>query len=290
MLHEKKLLDIDKLIGEIIPEYAKSDIAKSTIRQLLQHRSGLVDGRYSEVIKDSKDPRQIEKNLFKQPITQKQIGKYNYSNFGFLIAGVAASRQLKRPLNEVIDEEIFKPLYMRDTGYKPKNNCAPTTSDYDMTTYAHCELQDKLVRLLIPNGKVSHAGVFTTANNLQLFLAEMNKAFHGKSTIIPQSVVKIMCTDVDPKYDPGYGTGMRINDVKNENKIKRNFGDKMSSIACGHTGWNGTHLVWDQSTDLSVAFLSNGTYGKHMETQEEGFAADRRGVNNRVVEALQAAL
>lgn len=293
MLHEKKLLDIDKPIREILPEYAKSDIAKSTIRQLLQHRSGLVDGRYSQVIKDSSNPRQIEKNLFKQPVTKDQIGKYHYSNFGVSIAAIAASRQLKRPLNEVIDEEIFKPLGMKNSGYHPKSNCAPTMSDYDDEKFTHCELQDKLARLLLPNKRVGHAGVSTSASDAQLFLAEMNKAFHGKSSIIPQTVVKTMCKPQGKENESdgyGYGTGMRINTVKNAAGIKRNFGDKMSSIACGHTGWNGTHLVWDQSTDLSVAFLSNGTYGKHMETQEEGFAADRRGANNRVVEALHAAL
>ncbi len=283
MLHEKGVLDIDEPVGTTLPEYAKGAKAAITLRQLLQHKAGIIDKRYSEIINSSTDPAQIEENILDQPIAKEQIGRYTYSNVGFSVVGIAASRQLGYPLTEAIEALIFKPLGMNNTTYTPSKNCAPTTSDYDSTVY-NCKLQDRLGRPL--QGNSYHTGVFTTGEDMALFMKEVSKALADKRSLFSHELVTTMCTP----SSLGYGTGARINGIVNSSGIKANFGDKMSDKACGHTGWNGAHIAWDPDSRISVGFLANGTYSKHMENRYEDFSSWRRGINNRAVEALAKAI
>lgn len=278
MLHEQGVLDIDEPIHTTLPEYAKGLKATITLRQLLQHKAGIIDGKYSQILNGSSEPAQIEENLLDWPVEKDQVNKYNYSNVGFSVAGIAASKQLGRPLTEAIEELIFEPLGMKNTTYTPAQNCAPTTSDYDSTVY-NCDLQDRLGRPL--QGDSYHTGVFTTGEDIAIFMQEVSKALMNKSPMISREIISTMCTP----SSPGYGTGARINDIVTSNGIKTNFG-RLSNEACGHTGWNGTQIAWDPQSGLSIGFLSNGTYDQHMENRYADFSSIRRGANNRVIEVF----
>lgn len=273
MLHEKGMLDIDEPVGKHLPEYAKGTKASVTLRDLLQHQAGIVDGRYSEVLDGSTNPNQIEANLLAWPVKKSQKGAYLYSNVGFSVAGIAASRQLGQPLTEAIEELIFKPLGMKNTTYDPKSDCAPTTSDYDSTTY-ECTLQDRLGRPL--QGNSYHTGVFTTGQDTALFMREVARAFMDKSKVISSELIQAMCTP----SSTGYGMGARINGITDATGNKINFGKEMSDQTCGHSGWNGTKISYDPTTGLWTGFLANGTYGSHMESRYDTFSALRRTVNN----------
>lgn len=275
-------LELNRPVGDDLPEYSKGAKADISLSELLQHRAGIVDGRYSEIMNGSTDPDQIKQNIVNWPVTKSKIGKYEYSNVGFSVAGIAASHQLGEPLTEVIEKSIFEPLGMSDTTYTPEGDCAPTTSDYDSTVY-ECDLQDRLGRPM--QGETYHTGIFTSGHDMAIFMKELANIQNGNSSIVPKSAFETM---ID-RSSPGYGMGFRINnkDVKTVALLS----NKMSSEAFGHTGWNGTMFTYDPATSLWTVFLSNATYKQNLKPMEyrlDKFSDLRRGVNDIAVDAWEA--
>jgi CubicO group peptidase (beta-lactamase class C family) len=110
--------DIRKYIPEV-PQYADT----ITIRHLLHHTSGIRDYgpliRFAGLPTDSDyDEKFILKTLARQKnISFKPGSKYSYSNSGYVLLGMIVSRVSGKSLRAFADENIFKPLGMKNTRF-----------------------------------------------------------------------------------------------------------------------------------------------------------------------------
>jgi CubicO group peptidase (beta-lactamase class C family) len=110
--------DIRKYIPEI-PQYADT----ITIRQMLHHTSGIRDYgplvRFAGLATDSDyDEKFILKILARQKnISFKPGSKYSYSNSGYVLLGMIVARVSGKSLRMFADENIFKPLGMKNTRF-----------------------------------------------------------------------------------------------------------------------------------------------------------------------------
>ncbi|WP_426403458.1 serine hydrolase domain-containing protein [Streptomyces sp. R-07] len=90
-----------------------------TVRQLLQHTSGLPD--YGKDISDDEiryryfEPRDLVDLALRQRAEFPPGTKWNYSNTNYVLAGLIVQKVTGRPLAEEIDRRVIKPLGLRHT-------------------------------------------------------------------------------------------------------------------------------------------------------------------------------
>lgn len=113
-LVEEDTLKLSNCINDVIddfPEYGK----KITIKNLLQHTSGLMEYDDSSTVKQLSDNDVLNqlKNLKNTNFTPGD--KYQYSNSGYVLLGVLVNHVSGVSLPDYMHETIFKPLQMEDT-------------------------------------------------------------------------------------------------------------------------------------------------------------------------------
>ncbi|MFJ6793688.1 serine hydrolase domain-containing protein [Streptomyces sp. NPDC091268] len=103
-----------------------NDGAKITVRQLLQHTSGLPD--YAPHLPAIASEEQFRRHRFDQYAprdlvamaladrpTSEPGGRFSYSNTGYIIAGMIIEEVTGRPWSEEVHDRIIEPLHLRHT-------------------------------------------------------------------------------------------------------------------------------------------------------------------------------
>lgn len=118
-------LQLDDKLGNAVPDYPDKDIAaKVTIRQLLNHTSGLGDmfgKKFEDTSKHRLNTVEGHLPLFVGAPLQFEPGtKFAYSNAGFIALGLVIERLSGQTYYDYVREHIFKPAGMLDTdNYRP---------------------------------------------------------------------------------------------------------------------------------------------------------------------------
>jgi len=275
-LHEEGKLNIDEPVGKFLPSWNSGAKASVTFRQLLQHRSGLVDPQYSTIVAGTSSPDQVNAKVQAFQLTNAPDAVHKYSNLGYTVVYDAASIAAGQPLSAYIKANILNPLDMTKTGIAGEvNNCAPTSPDNDKSAVLTCVPQDELARN--QGGVSGHAGWFTTPEDIGKFMA----ATANRGSLNGRSILLAATIDAQRQAQPGenYGIGVRTNGSKK-------FSTLMSAEAFGHTGWNGIGAFVDPTTKLWSAEFMNGTFHR---TGPAGLSyIFIRNVNDRLVTATNA--
>jgi CubicO group peptidase (beta-lactamase class C family) len=119
-LYEKGLLDIDKPVGEYLPEFSvksrKGDGSKITPRMLMTHHSGLPADWYDDYWND--DPhafRQVLKYLRECQLAFTPNTVFSYSNLATSLMGIVIERVSQLSYQDYVERNILSPLGMRDS-------------------------------------------------------------------------------------------------------------------------------------------------------------------------------
>jgi CubicO group peptidase (beta-lactamase class C family) len=119
MLQERGLLDVQDLICKYVPDcpQAWEDI---TIHQLLTHTSGIPDYTRSEnALEEAVQPAKVEDliaRVQKEPLDFTPGERFGYSNSGYILLGYILEQVARRPYEVFLEENIFGPLNMQDSG------------------------------------------------------------------------------------------------------------------------------------------------------------------------------
>jgi CubicO group peptidase (beta-lactamase class C family) len=128
ILVERGKVRLNDSLSLYIPELKGEGRERITIEQLLTHRAGYApdfDLRerwtgYDEAIK----------RLIKEPLRNPPGSRFVYSDIGFIALGEVVHRVSGLTLDQFAQENIFSPLGMRETGFRPrvalKSRIAPT--------------------------------------------------------------------------------------------------------------------------------------------------------------------
>ena len=121
-LAQQGKLKLDEPLATYLPDYRQDSAKKITIRQILNHTSGL--GNYTQTKdfgeKYSRNPYSVDQfirllcsdDLLFEPGTQ-----FRYSNSGYFILGAVIEKITGKRYQDVLQENILTPLKMANTGY-----------------------------------------------------------------------------------------------------------------------------------------------------------------------------
>src|SRR5215475_5339735 len=128
ILVERGLVRLGDPVSHYIPEFGEMGKKNITVEQLLTHRSGLIA---DNDIKDyEQGPEEAMRNIWKLAPLAEAGSKFIYSDINYITLGELVKRVSGKPVDEFAAENIFRPLGMKDTGFKPdaslKSRIAPT--------------------------------------------------------------------------------------------------------------------------------------------------------------------
>lgn len=120
-LVEQGKLKLEGKITDYLTDYPKAAGDKITIHHLLTHTSGIPN------FTDLPDYRTYDRNRFKPadvikkfselPLTFEPGSAFAYSNSGYVLLGAIIEKVTGKPYEKVLQENIFTPLQMLNTGY-----------------------------------------------------------------------------------------------------------------------------------------------------------------------------
>lgn len=271
LLVDDGLLSLDDRVVDHLPWWSAGDPRKErvTLRHLLVHRAGLPAFRRWFLDREGRDAYRTaigEVALESEPGTATV-----YSDIGLMTAALIVEAVSGLPLDAVLDERVFAPLGMSDTGFLPDAGemarIAPTEVDTLWRSglvrgRVHDENADAF------GGVAGHAGLFSTAADLAVFADLLLRggtvppcaaaAPEGRPCpvdraeerrVLEAETVALFTRRVGPESSRALGWDTPSG--------RSSAGDFFSASSFGHTGFTGTSLWLDPERDLFVVLLTN---------------------------------
>lgn len=218
LLAQQGKLSLDDDIRKYVPEMPKYD-ETVTIRHLLYHTSGIRD--YQALVFFSGlnvDNALNDKAVLKMLARQKNLNfkpgsKYQYSNSGFHLLGIIVARVSGKSLRSFAEENIFKPLGMKNTLYFDNRSeiVKNRASGYIVGPGNRIRVRASLFDL------VGGGGVLTSVEDLYLW----NQNFY-EPKVGNKELISMMTTpgSLNSGEKLGYGFGLFHNEYKGLPVIK----------------------------------------------------------------------
>lgn len=251
-LIEDGKIDVESPLSHYFPDFKGNGKEAITVRQLLTHCSGLRSGLPAGKWSGKKGALEA---ACAEPLPNPPGTVYRYSDINFILLGLLVEHVAGVPLEDFCQTEIFKPLGMKDTGYRDLSGSdaeriAPTTVAADGTVLRGV-VHDPTARRM--GGVAGHAGLFTTADDLGRFARMMLQRGELDGTrILREETVEAMTTVQSPPGLPQRGFGWDI-----DSPYAGPRGAIFPVGSYGHTGWTGTRIWIDPFSQSAVIFLSN---------------------------------
>jgi CubicO group peptidase (beta-lactamase class C family) len=117
VLYDEGKLHLDAPVRNYLPAFAGGNKDRVTLRHLLTHRSGLPAGR--ELWRSASSPAEARRQVIETPLYCRPGDCYEYSDLGADVLGFVAEAVSGRRLDDFLEERVFAPLGMNDTGFRP---------------------------------------------------------------------------------------------------------------------------------------------------------------------------
>jgi uncharacterized protein YbbC (DUF1343 family)/CubicO group peptidase (beta-lactamase class C family) len=252
LLVERGQVDLDAPVARYIPEFTGGGKEHVTVRQLLTHTSGL---RPDISLKPAWNGREECIRLCcAEQLSAMPGEKIIYSDTGLILAGEIVRRVSGKTLDVFVRENLYDPLGMEDTGFNPPpsklGRVAPTEVENGVPVRG--VVHDPRARRTA--GVAGHAGLFVTAGDLARFSRMMLNLgeLDGVRVFKPETVRLMTSVQTPPSVNGRRGLGWDI-----DTGYSGPRGKWFPLGSYGHTGWTGTSIWLDPSSQTFVIFLSN---------------------------------
>ena len=244
-------------VASFIPEFGKYGKDRVTVRDLLTHTSGL---RPDLDLGDDWSGYDAGVKLATEEVLSDR--RFVYSDINFLLLAEIVARVSKQPFDEFVRTQIFGPLGMRETMFKPTaalmpriaptQACAPTDKSCAGQPMLRGVVHDPTARRM--GGVAGHAGLFSTAADLAIYCrALLGGGAVGQTRVLAPLTVARMTSPASPAGDPNVrGLGWDL-----DSSYSANRGELLPLGSYGHTGFTGTSIWIDPATRVFIIFLSN---------------------------------
>lgn len=232
---ENKKLALNQTIDQFFPTIENSE--RITIEMLLKHRSGITEflksDEFANGYTEAKSEEEMIAIISKLKSDFRPNSKANYSNSNYYLLTIILERIYKKSYPELLDEQIIKPLQLRNTYFGGKINL----KNNECYSYYFTDKWEKDTEgdMSVPLGA---GGIVSNPNDLTVFI---EKLFKGE--IITLKSLKTM-TQIQDKY------GMGIFELP--------FYDKKGFMNRGSIDSFGSVISYFPDEKLAIAITSNG--------------------------------
>jgi D-alanyl-D-alanine carboxypeptidase len=259
-LVDKGLLRFDDRLQDLLPDLSETmDPAYRTVtlRQLLSHTGGLPPltddadlPEFKRIIAKSKSVqaqrRAIASVYLAKPLASP-VGEFSYSNIGYIVAGAIAERRTGKSWEDLVRQEIFKPLGIQESGFGLPGHAKKVDAPW-----GHRESDGKLVALSPNDPEGQDPPALGPAGTIHMTLADWMRfaqdqldGVHGRGRLVSAKTYRILHTPVSENYALGWGVKLD---------------EQGMPLLLTHSGSNG-HWLADirimPKHDMIILFVSN---------------------------------
>jgi CubicO group peptidase (beta-lactamase class C family) len=284
----------DSAVAHYLPEFDRTDKQMITVRELLTHSSGLPAWRPLYILAEDEADRAIGA-IASLDLEYKPGSRVIYSDLGFIALGKLLERLTGHPISELAQHEIFAPLGLKQTFFKPDLAlqtgiaACETGNAYERDTcektgageYKHWrqqviwgEVHDGNAYFL--GGAAGHAGLFSTAQET-LKLAQQFLA--NRSELLKPETCELFHQNMTPELDEARSLGWQLAETKDSSA-----GLDLPPDSFGHTGFTGTSCWVDYRHERVFILLTNRTHARQLPFANVN--AVRRKFHSLAVQAL----
>ena len=244
-------ITLDEPIETYLPGLLKGegiDATKITVRQLLQHTSGLPE--YTDTVPGETDIFQIRDNYYStrdlldvalsKPAAFEPGSQFKYTNTNYIVLSLLAEKVTHRPLAEQITQRITEPLGLTHTYYPgPGEEDIRGTHPHGYHRNSQGELED--ITRKDPSEAGGAGAMISTPSELGTFI---QATFNG--TLLTQDSIAEMKKTVDTgRPNRGYGLGIF--------SMSLSCGGEAWGHTGGFPGYTTQNMVGPDGTSVTIA-------------------------------------
>ncbi|MDQ1559845.1 MAG: hypothetical protein QOD32_2905 [Pyrinomonadaceae bacterium] len=281
-LVERGALELEQTVGAYLPEFARSaQTAAITVRHLLTHTSGLPAWRPLRIVTGNRRERVLE-TIASAGLEYETGSRVVYSDLGFIALGLLLERICDAPLDELAAREIFRPLKLERTFFRPGRAFLTGLAACEMTGNAYergmCEAggyeasaeadasaeargawREGLIwgevhdgNAYFLGGAAGHAGLFSNARET-LRIAEQFIA--ARTELLRPETCALFRTNLTPALDEARSFAWQLAATPGSTA-----GGALPPDSFGHLGFTGTSCWIDAARARVFILLTNRTH------------------------------
>ena len=288
---EDKKIKLTSTVKSILPAFKNSNKDTLTVLEILSHygrlkawipfykhtQDSITKNNLKEFYSQTRSKRfsiKVAENLYLNNSYKDSIYKfirdseqrieagYKYSDLGYYLFKEVLEKKYKRSLDDLVQEQFYKPLGANRMTYLPlnkldKSSIVPSEKDtYYRNQLLHGYVHDMGAAML--GGVAGHAGLFANANDvakmMQLYL---QKGYYGGKRYFKKETFD--------KFNKRYYSekkvrrGLGFDKPQLDPEIKATCGC-VSDESFGHSGFTGAYTWADPETEILYVFLSNRVF------------------------------
>lgn len=289
-LEEQGIVNLDSKLGQLLPEYRRSNKDTITIKQMLSHYAKLkpwipfylhtIDSvsnfpntKYYRKKYSQDFNIRITRNMYLRSDYQDSIQKivkesplmerlrYKYSDLPYYILKQFIEKHYDKSLDELVQQHFYQSLGANYTTYNPSekfsdDQIVPTEEDsYFRFDTVHGYVHD--MGAAMQNGIGGHAGIFSNANDIaKIMQMYLQKGIYGGKQYFKSATLDKFNTCYFCVNDNRRGVGFDKPQLEEEGPTC----GCVSMTSFGHSGFTGTYAWADPEEQLVYVYLSNRTY------------------------------
>jgi serine-type D-Ala-D-Ala carboxypeptidase len=286
ILHERGLLDLNARLGDILPRFVigmepGSGKERVLLRMLLAHSSGLPG--YVKFFETCATPDALLRAALQLPLEATPGSRTEYSDPGYILLGKALEVLAGEPLEAFCVREIFTPLGLTSTCFRPSaasRSAIPPTEDdtWFRKRVIQGEVQDENASVL--GGVAGHAGVFSNVPDLLRFaqaILDGGRSESGQQVFSP-ATLDLFAAHRATADGKSRALGWDVPTPPSSS------GQFFGPRSIGHLGYAGTSLWIDPDQGLAVALLTNRTWP---DRSSDAIRQIRPAFHDAVIQALR---
>lgn len=248
ILFDEGRLPLDARVADYLSGFEGRWKDEVTVRHLLMHRGGLPAGR--DLWRIAANPDEARRAVVETPLAYRPGQYFEYSDLGADLLGMVIETVAGVPLDLFLQQRVFRPLKMHDTGFLPgdsvRDRVAPTEVSPPRGYPLQGQVHDENAYAL--GGVAGHAGLFGTADDLAIFAQMMlNGGVYNGVRIVSDSTLRLFTQRAAGSRALGWEMA----------EGRHGAGEYLSPAAYGHVGFTGTSIWIDPQRDMFVILLTN---------------------------------
>ena len=241
LLEERGKLKLQDPIKKFVPD-APAAWDTITLFHLLTHTAGVPNytgfGDMKTAMRRTVTPAELIATFRDKPLDFLPGEKWNYSNSNYVLLGAVIEKAGGVPYSQFLQDNIFTPLGMKDTGYDSATAILPMRAS-GYVRRKGVLLNDDFIDMSTPYAAGS---LYSTTHDLLTW----EKALYGGKLLTPASLKKLTAPVKEE-----YAFGLQIHDDRGHLRFSHNGGIPGFS----------TSLAWYPNDHLAIAVLDNVSSG-----------------------------